>query len=137
MQLPPELWQLIWDCLDVSERFAVERVSRDWRDGQRYAAAWKALTTVEPPVSPRTMHRRLLHPVPRCLLCGESSIMPFLLVQCPCTAPTVQRFHLGCCLAQLPSSLHMAQPGWLVFCRCYLCQRTCIGLCRWDVIRIG
>jgi hypothetical protein len=135
--LPDELWREVWAGLTVTERFALERVSSHWKRGMAYGTPWRALTRRPPPAEPRTMWRRLLHPVPRCLLCGENSIMPFLLVQCPCTAPTVQRFHLGCCMEQLPASLHMVQPGWLVFCRCYLCQRhTCIGLCRWELLTL-
>ena len=134
--LPDELWRKVWAGLTVEERFAAECVSREWKHGMDYAESWAALTAVELPASPREMWRRLLHPVPRCLLCGTNSIMPLLLVQCPCTAPHVQRFHLGCCLEQLPSSLQMGQPGWLVFCRCYLCQRTCLGLCRWELLAL-
>lgn len=134
--LPPELCREVWAYLNMTDRFALERVSSAWRRGMDYAKPWRRLTAVPAPASARAMWRRLLHPVPRCLLCGENSIMPFLIVQCPCTAPIVQRFHLGCCMEQLPASLHMVQPGWLVFCRCYLCQRTCIGLCRWELLTL-
>jgi hypothetical protein len=132
--MPPELWREVWTYLDVPQRFALERVSSTWKAGMDYETPWGTLTAAAITTTGRAMWRRLLHPVPRCLLCGNNSIMPFLLVQCPCTAPIVQRFHLGCCLEQLPSSLHMVQPGWLVLCRCYLCHRTCIGLCRWEML---
>ena len=136
--LPDDVWREAWSYLTIEDCVRAERTARAWRHGMAYESRWRALTRtpLTRGTSARDMWTRLLHPRPCCLLCGASSLVPFVQVQCGCcTAPMVQHFRLGCCVAHMSDHLEFtAQPGWLVLMRCYLCRRRCVGLCRWELL---